>query len=213
MGQRKACLMAEGHAEQARVSSAEPDYAGLVSGLRRAEPAACTALCRHFGPRIHRLAAARLSGDPQLAEDVMVQTLVDAVRNIARFNPGRSTLAAWLYGIARRQIGLEVRRQRRRKAVPPAAEVPIDSVAEARDPLNVSEAAVARLDAQRQVSDLAGVLSDIEFEVLVLNCVDRLSAREIGQIVRRSERGIHSLLHRARQKARRRLMQDEDRAD
>ncbi len=205
--------MAEGHAEQARVSSAEPDYAGLVRGLLENDPAACAALCQQFGPRIHRLAAGRLSNDGQLAEDVMIQTLADAARNIRRYNPRKSTFAAWLYGIARRQIQLELRKQRRLKTIPAAAEVPIDAVAEVPAEGDMAEGLAARMDAQAQVAAVAGALSDIEFEVLSLNCIDQLSAREIGKIVRRSERAIHSLLHRARQKARRRLMQDERRAD
>jgi DNA-directed RNA polymerase specialized sigma24 family protein len=45
-------------------------------------------------------------------------------------------------------------------------------------------------------------------EVLVLQCVDELSVKDISHVVRRSERAVHSLLYRARQKARERLVQD-----
>jgi len=39
--------------------------------------------------------------------------------------------------------------------------------------------------------------------------VEELSAREVGQVIRRSERAVHSILHRARKKARERLVGDE----
>jgi RNA polymerase sigma-70 factor (ECF subfamily) len=121
----------------------------------------------------------------------------------------RSTLAAWLYGIARRQVQIERRRQGRLKSVPAAAQTPIDTVSEVAGERDMASDAAARLDAQRQVAELAGVLNDLEMEVLVLQCVDRFSAREIGQVIGRSERAVHSLLHRARQKARERLVRDE----
>jgi len=201
--------MSEVEGAEGRVCVADDDHAGLVDGLRKGDAAACAALCEQFGRRIHRLAAAWLSGDGQLAEDVMVQTLADAARNIAHFNAKKATFAAWLHGIARRQVRLELRKQRRLKAVPPAAQVPIDSVAGVPDGRDMAEDAVERMNAQGQVADVAQVLSQIEFEVLILTCVDQLSAREIGRVVGRSERAIHSLLHRARQKARGRLMSDE----
>ena len=59
-----------------------------------------------------------------------------------------------------------------------------------------------------QVALLAEALSPTEFEVLVLNCLSKLSAREIAHVIGRSERAVHSLLHRARMKARERLAQD-----
>jgi RNA polymerase sigma-70 factor (ECF subfamily) len=146
----------------------------------------------------------------QLAEDIVVQTLARAVRNIDRFDGRRATLAAWLYGIARWQIREEIRRRRRRKSVPQAAVVPIDEVAREQDEHDLAAGAAARLDAQRQVRELAGVLSETEMAVLVLQCVDELSVKDISHVVRRSERAVHSLLHRARQKARERLVQDEE---
>ena len=181
----------------------------LVRGLREADPAACAKLCQRFGPQIHRFAMARLSGDGQLAEDVMVQTLVDAARRARRFDPRKTTFSAWLYGIARREIYRELRRQKRRKSVPASAQVPLESTREISDGGDLAARSAARLDARRQVAGLVAVLSRIEFDVLVLNCVEQLSAREIGQIVGRSERAVHSILHRARTKARQTIGSDE----
>ncbi len=56
---------------------------------------------------------------------------------------------------------------------------------------------------------LVGVLSDLELEALILSGVQELSVREIGQILHRSEAAVHSLLHRAAEKARERWAQDE----
>jgi RNA polymerase sigma-70 factor (ECF subfamily) len=180
----------------------------LVRRLRDADPAAQAELCDDFGPRISRYLASRLGQQSALAEDLMIQTLVEAARNIRRFDPRKASFVAWLFGIARRQAQLELRRQRRRKAVPPSAQASLDSVAEQSAPGDLAEATVSKIDARRQVSELRGCLSEPEMEVLVLRCLYQLSVKEIGQVVGRSEGAIDSLLHRAKRKARERLAGD-----
>jgi len=183
--------------------------ADLWRGLMQGSPEAAGALCARFGPKLLAFAAASFPRDRPAAEDVMVQTLAAAARHINWYDPRKSTFAAWLYGVARRQIQTEVRRQRRRKSVPGAAQTPLEQAAELPDGRDLAEAAAARLDAQRSVAELAQVLSGVELEVLVLSSIEELSAREIGRAVGRSERAVHSLLHRARSKARERLAHHE----
>jgi len=67
---------------------------------------------------------------------------------------------------------------------------------------------VARSDAQRTMARLRERLSQPELEVLLLFSVERLSEREIAQVVRRSERAVHSMLQQAKQKAREALATD-----
>lgn len=138
----------------------------------------------------------------------MVETLTQAARNAARFDPRKATLTAWLFGIARRQAQLELRRQRRRKSVPESALTTLESLAERSAPGDLAEETASRLEAKRQVSKLVGYLSETEMEVLVLRCLHRLSVKEIGRVLGRSERAIDSLLHRAKRKARERLVDD-----
>ena len=183
--------------------------AELARGLREGRPEAYSDLRRRFGRRLSQFAQARLMGDAQLAEDLTVQTFADAVRNIRRFDPRRSTLAAWLYGILRRHVQREWTRSKRRKCIPPWAQVSLDSVSDTPADGDPPAESASRIDAQRQVAELARTLADIEFEVLVLSCVEEFSVPEIGRIVGRSKRAIHSLLHRARRKARERLGQDD----
>jgi RNA polymerase sigma-70 factor (ECF subfamily) len=180
----------------------------LVRRLREADPAAQAELCDDFGPRISRYLASRLGQQSALAEDLMIQTLVETARNIRRFDPRKASFVAWLFGIARRQAQLELRRQRRRKSVPPSAQASLDSVAEQSAPGDLAEATVSKIDAKRQVSELRGCLSEPEMEVLVLRCLHQLSVKEIGQVLGRSEGAIDSLLHRAKRKARERLAGD-----
>jgi len=185
------------------------DVDRLLDGLRNGDAAAHSELCEQLGPRIHRYIARRLPGDEHVAEDLMIQTLVDAARNIRQFNPRKAVFPAWVFGIARRHLVGELRRQGRSGAAPPSALVSLDSVPEQAARGDMAEAVTARLVAQRQVATLREHLSPVEMEALVLHCMDGLSLREIGQLMGRSERAVKSLLYRARESARERLVNDD----
>ncbi len=182
----------------------------LLEGLRQRTPEACVALYDRFAEGIFRFAALRLPEDTQTAEEVVVQTFADAVRDIGRFNPKQSNLSAWLFGIARRRIQAEIRIRKRLKSVPLAAQIPLEQVAEAASQGDFATGVTERLVAKQKVAVLTEVLTETEMEALTLQSVEELSAREIGRIMGRSERAVHSLLHRARQKARERLAEDEE---
>ena len=190
------------HTQPVRTADTDLD---LLLRLQRADTTAYPDLCDRFGPPLHGFAASRLAGDQELARDVMVQTLVDAVRNIRRYNPRKSTFSAWLYGIARRQVRLARRTHSRKKSVPTSAQVSLHSLPDIAAPTNPGDDLASRLHAKQQVAQLARSLSDSEMEVLTLHCVDELSIKEIGRILGRSKAAVESLLYRARQKARERL--------
>jgi RNA polymerase sigma-70 factor (ECF subfamily) len=139
----------------------------------------------------------------ETAEDVVVEALAQAARGIARFDPQKSSLSAWIYGIARRQVQAELRWCRRRKSVPAWAQVSFEDLSELTDSHDPAERTAARLDAQRRVEELTGLLSDTEMEVLDLSAVEELSGEEIGRVVGRSQQATRSLLKRAKQKVRR----------
>jgi RNA polymerase sigma-70 factor (ECF subfamily) len=181
----------------------------LLEGLREQSAEAWADLYDHFAPGIHWFAVTLLLGDTETARDVVVETMADAARRIDRFDPRRSSLSTWLYGIARRRVQMEIRHQRRQKAVPAWAQVSMDAVAETSEGGDLAADAAARVDAQRKVGVLATALTDTEMELLTLSCIDELSTREIGEVVGRSEQVVNSMLYRARQKARERLAADE----
>ena len=183
--------------------------ARLLAGLRERRPEACAELYERLSAGVLRFALVRLA-DVGAAEDTVVETMADAVRDIRRFDPKCSSLSAWVFGIARRRANLEIRRLKRRKSVPDSAQVPPESVLDVSDGSDLAASAAHRLDARQRVAALRSLLSDSEMEVLVLSCVEELSAREIGQVIGRSERAVHSILHRAKTKARERLVGDDD---
>ncbi len=197
-------------AERASEQSLHPEDAdgSLVRRLQVGDPAAQADLCRRFGPVLHRFATSRLAGDRDLAEDIMLEVLVDAVKNFRRFDPRRSTLSAWLHGIARHRLQRARRKQRRSRSVPDSALVPLDTLQELVSAPDPASRLAERLATRQQVSRLTRALTEVEMEVLVLRCLGELSTQEVARIVGRSERAVESLLLRAKQKAREELGTD-----
>jgi RNA polymerase sigma-70 factor (ECF subfamily) len=176
--------------------------------LAQGDEAAYEELWHRFGQGLRRYAAARLGGDEELAEEVAVQSLAACVRSVRSFNPRRGSLASWIYGVARRVVIAELRRQGRRAAVPRGAEVALEETRELAAEGDLASELAARLEARRKVAVLTGHLSDAEMEVLILHLVEEFTLKETARIMGRSERAAYSLLHRAKEKARERLAQD-----
>jgi len=181
---------------------AEADLARRVS---EGDGSAHAELYRWFGVALHRFAASRLNGDQDLAEEIVVETMVTAVRDIRRFRPQKATLSAWLHGIARHRVQKELRNQQRGRSVPSSVQVPLETVREVQSEGDMAAGVAERLGTRQMMARLAAVLSDAEREVLVLRCLGEFSMREIARVIGRSKRAAETLLHRAKQKARREL--------
>ena len=155
----------------------------LLRGLRAGSSQAWARLYDRLAPGIHRFAVSCLSGDAETAQDVVVETLAHAARDIARFDPQRSSLSAWIYGIARHRVQAELRWCRRRKSVPAWAQVSFEDLSELADSHDLAERTAARLDAQRRIQELTGLLSDSERGLLDLSAVEELPGEEMAREV------------------------------
>lgn len=175
----------------------------LLRSLREGSSSAWGRLYDEFAPGLRRFAATSLSGDAETAEDVVVDTLARAARHIRQFLPGKASLSTWLYGIARQRVQEELRWRRRRKSVPAWAQVSFDDLPELGGGEDLAARTAARLDARTRIADLTTLLSDTESELLTLSAIHELPVRELGRVVGCSEQAAHSVLHRARRKARR----------
>ncbi len=139
------------------------------------DEAACAALYHTFSPAVLHLALGLLN-DLADAEEVTQDTFIYALRNLRRFDAGRSAFTTWLFtiGISR------CRNKRRRKWLtllplewlayePPAA------------PERVVEAALERRGVRRQVWEALQRLSPPLREAVVLRYLGGLPYREVGQ--------------------------------
>ncbi len=165
-----------------------------VEAARR-DPRAFEALYRKYVAQVYNFALYELR-DPHAAEDLTAQVFLRALSGLRHFReenagPG-SSFRVWLFQIARNTLSNERRRSRRHPetqldaALELAGAHDVAGTAVERDELRAALAAIDRLPAERR-------------RALVLRFVNELDAREIGQVLGRSEGATRVLIHRSLQ--------------
>jgi RNA polymerase sigma-70 factor (ECF subfamily) len=163
-----------------------------VEAARR-DPLAFEPLYRKYVAQIYSFALYE-TRDHHAAEDLTEQVFLRALQALPRFDDrgegDASTFRAWLFRIARNAIANERRRSRRHP------EAPLDIAAIVRAPDDPAAAVVAQ-DEVRRAWDAIDRLPDERRRALVLRFVEEMSAREIGEVLGRSEGSVRVLIHRA----------------
>lgn len=139
-------------------------------------------------------------GDHHDAEDATERTFLAAMKAIGSFHDQGATFRAWLLRIARNTIANSHRSRFRRRTSTLDA-IPEHPAAPDADPA----ALTVRADEMRRVRRALGSLPEDRRQVVLLRFAEGLSAREIGQVLDRSEGAVRVLLHRALRDLARRL--------
>jgi RNA polymerase sigma-70 factor, ECF subfamily len=173
--------------EPLRRAVPDPDLEAVRAA--QADRAAFAVLYRRYLDRVYGYCF-YLLGDHHDAEDATERTFLAALAAIDRFTDEGASFRAWLFRIAHNQLANALRGRRRRRTDA------LDAVAEpagGEDPAS----AVDRADDARRVRRALGTLPEDRRQVLVLRFVDGLTAREIGEVLGRSEGAVRVLQHRA----------------
>lgn len=141
-----------------------------------------------------RIQALALTRSRAAAEDLVQDTVVNALAARAQFRPG-TNLAAWLHRILRNRFISDLRRQRPKVAI---ADAPIESLAVAADPAD-------RLVAKELARALDALPAD-QRETLLLVTLQGLSCEEVAEITRCAVGTVKSRVFRARAILERRLL-------
>ena len=153
--------------------------------------------------------AHRLCGEVEAAKDLVQDTFLNAYRGLKQFR-GDAQISTWLYTIASRAC----LRMRRRRKGEPAQSLSLDSFIPATDgelhlqiPVDglSPEEALANKQLRSALDEAIAKLPQGYRMVLILRDMEGLSAKEVGTIMRLSERAVKSRLHRARLFVRREL--------
>ncbi len=132
----------------------------------------------------------RRVGDPNLAEDLAIETLQDAMRSLKR---RRGEPLPWLYGIARRKVVDALRRRKRRP------ETSLDAAREITADANENPQTQAiRNETMSAFKVLLSELPETQREVLLLQHLEGLDVRAIALVVGKSPIAVNSALQRAR---------------
>jgi RNA polymerase sigma-70 factor (ECF subfamily) len=159
-----------------------------VAPLQERNPGTLPELVATYGDRLLR-SACLLCGDPVEAQDLVQETLLQAIRSSHRFE-GRSGLYTWLHGILLNLTRHYHRRRHRvvydeelaHRELPPTEESPL--------PLDLAFTAAALTGALRQ-------LSEPHREVLVLRYYENMKIQELAAHLGVSPGTVKSRLHYA----------------
>lgn len=172
----------------------------LVGRMCAGDQRAFDAFFNTYATRLAGFAARRCALDAAGLEDVVQQTMINAVKNLGSFR-GDSALFTWLCQICRNLLA-DIRRKEARQPVVDSldpitadrsAVLPVQLI-DYRDPLDICSADSQRSDIRRVVNSLPPRY----VRVLELKYGDELSLEEMALSLGLSESAAQSLLARAR---------------
>jgi len=182
------------------ISTSEASERELVERMRAGDQQAFDTFFRTYVTRLAGFAARRCTLDSAALEDVVQQSMINAVRNLAGFR-GDSTLFTWLCQICRNVLA-DVRRKAARQPVVDSLDsivakrttaMPVQLV-DYHDPLEAHSADSLRSAIRQTVNKLPPRY----VRVLELKYGDELSISEMAVMLGLSEAAVQSLLARAR---------------
>jgi RNA polymerase sigma factor (sigma-70 family) len=169
------------------------DDSERLGAAAKGDPAAVRWLLDEVAPVVHGFLYARLGGDRVVAEDLLQETLLAAVRAAESFR-GEAAVSTWMCGIARHLVARHYESERR-------AEVTRSKLRAVEESDDREEELLRR----EEVAQALGRLPVLHRQVLVLKYLDGLAVTEIAEEVGRSRVQVQSLLQRARDGLRREL--------
>lgn len=177
--------------------SNEAELLGAAAG---GDTAAVRAFLDAVGPSVYGFVFARVGGDEAAAEDLVQETLVEAIRSSHTFR-GDAALRTWVCAIARRRLARHYEAERR-QAVAESGLTLLGAV-----PWDGTEGDLERRD---EIVRALGRLPVLHRQVLVRKYLDDWSVADIASELGRSPVQVQSLLQRARDGLRRELEEGGD---
>jgi RNA polymerase sigma-70 factor (ECF subfamily) len=138
--------------------------------------------------------ALHMSGDPAIAEDVTQDVFLIVMRDAGRYQPGRSTVTAWLCGIARNCVRQRLEREGRWESLDDGPEGEDSRTTVHPDPLGD----LARGERVAMLRRAVIALPVRYREVVVLCDLEELSYAEAADALGCAIGTVRSRLHRAR---------------
>ena len=179
-----------------RLVNEEPAYYLDDSGLveqAKIEPAYFGLLYERFFPRIYNYCLRRLDL-PEEAEDVTSQVFVRAFANLAGFKGG--SVPAWLFRIAHNAVANQLRARHPQLSLDLAAQANGNwpGLMASSDESLLDD--IVRSEEQNQLAAWIAALPQEQREMLALSVAGGLTAREVGEVLGKSETAVWKALQR-----------------
>lgn len=160
-------------------------------------------LCREALAPMHTFCFHRVGRNRTDCEDVVQETMVRAVREIEKYDPERSAndIFPWLADLARNEIKRLLASRPQTQSLEALWENMDAQVLNRLSKVNeedLEEETLRREETKKVVGMAMSQLPPNLREVLIAKYVQGLSSKEIAKMWKSSERGVESVLHRAR---------------
>ena len=165
----------------------------LIAGIAAAKPEALTWLFRRRQADVYRFAL-HMSGSPGTADDVTQDVFLVVMREAARYQAGRSSVIAWLCGIARNCVRQRLERDARFDSLDSGADD--DQALPAIEPDPLGE--ISRLERIGMLRRAVLALPVRYREVVVFCDLQELSYADAADALGCAIGTVRSRLHRAR---------------
>lgn len=168
--------------------------AALLADAASGKAEAVRRLLDEAGPVVYGFVFGRVGGNPSVAEDLLQETLLEAVRSSHTFR-GESALTTWLCTIARRRLARYYESERKADATRAGLSLVRDVPDHAEDDVDQADEVLRSL----------GRLSATHRQVLVMKYLDEMHVAEMAAELGKTKVQIQSLLQRARESLRREM--------
>lgn len=175
----------------------DPDTDVLV-GLRSGDERALRELMARHLNRVHALAA-RLLGDPALAEDVAQTVFLKTWTMVPTWQPGKAKLLTWMMRVTTNHC-FDILKKK--------SPVFTDTVPDISDSRDLADTGLIHAEQSHRVKAAIEALPDRQRAALVLSYYEEVSQREGAIILGVTEGAYESLLVRARKNLKQRLIAD-----
>lgn len=172
----------------------------IAAGLRAGDRDAWQALYTAYADAIWHTVS-RLTSDASAVSDIVQETFMAAARSARTYDKGRGSLWVWLYAIARTQVSLYYRKQKRTVSLDQALQWWQSLNGQHFDIVEEMAAPSAMLEKQELAELVRYALTQLTAEqqsLLLAKYVDQLPSKEIAQHLQCSDAAVRSKLARAR---------------
>jgi RNA polymerase sigma-70 factor (ECF subfamily) len=188
--------------EQVEQQPKQQAWTGLAKGLVEGDSDVWRGFLEQIIPRLYGTFL-KSWPNPSLAEELVQKTVFDAVRGRNTFDPEKGNAEEWVFGIARNNIRLEIRKRASR----PGVNGDISSYIGLMDDEPLPDELLENKETADTVRKALAQLGEKEQSVLRAKYIDGLSAGEIAKRLEVTEKAVHDLLYRARNSLRAKLEQ------
>jgi RNA polymerase sigma-70 factor (ECF subfamily) len=172
--------------------------------LQQRDPVAFKNLVDAYSPQIYNLAL-KMLGNPDLAEDILQETFVNAYRAIDRFE-GRAHVSTWLYRIAHNAVLMRLRKEKNYPTLQSLEdETDLDRLETVTHHEGAPERRLMENELREKMDEALATLTEALREVFVLRDIQGLSTAQTAEVLDLSETAVKSRLHRARLALRKQL--------